>query len=239
MEKNTLISEENIQQLYKFTKKHFVEYYDVQTELVDHLENDIEEIWLENRNFSFEEARNISFKKFGIFGFMNVVEAKQKAMNKRYWKILIRFVKQWFRFPKIVTTALIFMIFCLLLQIKYAEHILLGSVFMLAIADLILVAKNYKKRKEKERKKEKIFLLESLIGTTRQSYTGLMLVNLFNLVNISDINFSALSIYWILFSSAIATLLCIFFYVVNYVIPEKAEELLQETYPEYKLVKNL
>ena len=36
------LTEEQIQQLYKFTRQHYVEHYDVQTELVDHLANDIE-----------------------------------------------------------------------------------------------------------------------------------------------------------------------------------------------------
>ncbi|MDC1464178.1 hypothetical protein N8387_00675 [Polaribacter sp.] len=31
------LTETHIQELYKFTRKHFVEHYDVQTELVDHL----------------------------------------------------------------------------------------------------------------------------------------------------------------------------------------------------------
>jgi len=59
-----------IQQLYKFTYQHYVEYYDVQTELVDHLANDIEQIWIEQPNLSFEQARDNSFKKFGVFGFI-------------------------------------------------------------------------------------------------------------------------------------------------------------------------
>ena len=41
------LTTKNIEQLYKFTKDHFVDWYDLQTELVDHLANDIEEI----RNF--------------------------------------------------------------------------------------------------------------------------------------------------------------------------------------------
>jgi len=85
-----------IQELYKFTRKHFVEHYDVQTELVDHLANDIESIWQETPNLSFEEARDKSFKKFGIFGFMDVVEKKQSQMTKKYFKIILRFVKEWF-----------------------------------------------------------------------------------------------------------------------------------------------
>ena len=41
------LTETQIENLYKFTRQHYVYHYDVQTELVDHLANDIEEIWLE------------------------------------------------------------------------------------------------------------------------------------------------------------------------------------------------
>ena len=57
--------------------------------------------------------------------------------------------------------------------------------------------------------------------------------------NLSRFDFSESGIYWQLLTAAIVTLLIILFYVANYVLPEKAAELLQETYPEYKLVKNL
>ncbi len=87
------LTNQNIEQLYKFTRQHYVEHYDVQTELVDHLANDIEQIWVEKPTLTFEQARDISFKKFGIFGFMNVLEEKQKQMSKKYFKIILGFVK--------------------------------------------------------------------------------------------------------------------------------------------------
>ena len=68
------LTKNQIDELYKFTRKHYVYHYDVQSELVDHLANDIENIWQETPNLSFEQARYKSFKKFGIFGFMDVVE---------------------------------------------------------------------------------------------------------------------------------------------------------------------
>ena len=102
------LSATEIQSLYKFTRQHYVYHYDIQTELVDHLANDIEQIWATQPNLSFEEARDVSFKKFGIFGFMDVVEAKQKQMNKRYRKILWRFFKVWFTMPKLLLTIAIF-----------------------------------------------------------------------------------------------------------------------------------
>jgi len=39
------LTTEQINKLYTFTKKHYVDYYDLQTELVDHLSNGIEAQW--------------------------------------------------------------------------------------------------------------------------------------------------------------------------------------------------
>jgi ABC-type multidrug transport system fused ATPase/permease subunit len=233
------ISESQIEDLYQFTRKHFVYHFDVQTELVDHLANDIEEIWLENPKFSFEEARDKSFKKFGIFGFMDVIEAKQKQMNKRYWKIMWRFVKEWFTLPKVVTTVLIFLVIFSVLKIQFSEFILLGALLILTVFDIINQLKLRKQQKKKEQKQEKIFLLEAMIGQTRNGFSGLAFINFFNLINLTKVSFSSLEIHWVILISFSATIVVILFYVTGYVIPQKAEELLQETYPEYKLVKNL
>ncbi len=80
------LSTEQVERLYAFTRQHYVEYYDLQTELVDHLANAIEEQWLENPKLSFDAALQIEFKKFGVFGFMEVVEKRKVALNKKYNK---------------------------------------------------------------------------------------------------------------------------------------------------------
>ena len=233
------ISEIQIEQLYKFTRQHYVYHYDVQTELVDHLANDIEKIWEEHPKLSFEEARDKSFKKFGVFGFMDVVEAKQKQMNKRYWKIILRFTKEWFTLPKIILTTSLFLAILMLLKISFADYIILGMLLLAVIVELISVYQLRKSHKKKEKNNEKIFLLEAMIGTTRNGYSGLIFVNIFNFINLTRTNFSQMSIYWQITIALLITLLIILFHVSHYVLPQKAEELLQETYPEYKLVKNL
>ena len=233
------LTEIQIDNLYKFTRQHFVYHYDVQTELVDHLANDIEKIWEENPKISFEEARDKSFKKFGVFGFMDVIEAKQKQMNKRYWHLLLRFVKEWFTLPKVITTLLIFLGVFWLIQIPFAEIAVVSVLFILVVFEMVASYKIRKEHKAKEKTDEKIFLLEAMIGTTKNSFTGFTFINLFNFINLTEFDFSGLNIYWLLLIAATVTLLFIFFYVANYVLPQKAEELLQETYPEYKLVKNL
>jgi ABC-type multidrug transport system fused ATPase/permease subunit len=234
-----MLTESHIEQLFKFTRKHYVYFYDVQSELVDHLANDIEEIWQEYPNLSFEQARDKSFKKFGIFGFMDVIEAKQKQMNKRYRNILWRFVKEWFTLPKFVVTATIFLSIFLVLQIKFSEYILLGIILALVVFDTVKQAISRKELKKKKQQKEKIFLLESMIGETRNGFTGITFINLFNLLNLTNVSFSSLETNWLLVISFSATLLIILFYVTAYLIPQKAEELLEETYPEYKIVNNL
>ena len=225
------VLDKHITELYKFTREHFVEYYDVQTELVDHLANDIEEIWRTNPQLTFKEARTASFKKFGVFGFMEVVEEKQKAMNKRYLKILWRFVKEWFTLPKIIITGLIFMLFFSVFQIPFAEEVILVTLFSLLFLDFYFLFKNRHHRKQK---KEKVYLLESMIGDTRNGLSVIMIINIFNLINLSDINFVELAIFWQLTITFVSTLICLVFFIIAFVIPSKAEELLAETYPEYK-----
>ena len=98
------LNSEQIDCLYQFTRQHYVEWYDLQTELVDHLANSIEMQWQENPNISFEDALQVEFKKFGVFGFMDVVEKRQLALNKRYNKIVWKHFKAFFTIPKVVTT---------------------------------------------------------------------------------------------------------------------------------------
>jgi hypothetical protein len=233
------LTKNQIEELYKFTRKHYVYYYDVQSELVDHLANDIESAWVETPNLSFEEARDKSFKKFGIFGFMDVIEAKQKQMSKRYRKIIWRFFSEWFTMPKLLTTGVIFSIIYLFLKIPYSEYILLGSLFILVIYDLIFQYKNRKKEQKKEKSKEKTFLLEAMIGDTRNFFTGYTFINSLNFINITEVSFSSLEMHWLLLISFSTTLIIILFYVTSYLIPQRAEALLIETYPEYKLSKSL
>ena len=233
------LNESQIENLYKFTRQHYVYHYDVQSELVDHLANDIEEIWKENPKISFEDARNKAFKKFGIFGFMDVVEAKQKQMNKRYWKILWRFVKEWFTFPKLLKTLSLFVIFVYVLKLKEAPFILIFCLLILATFELIsgLIIK-YKIRKRKKSFK-KTFLLEEIIHKTKNGVLMMIILNVSNILTAIKIDFHSLSIYWILIFAFFFTILILCFYITEFLIPKKAEELLQETYPEYKIVKNL
>ena len=94
------LTTEQINQLYTFTRQHYVEWYDLQTELVDHLANAIEEQWQENPKLTFDQALQNEFKKFGVFGFMDVVEGKQRFLQKKYNQIVWSIVKTFFNILK-------------------------------------------------------------------------------------------------------------------------------------------
>ncbi|WP_445748152.1 hypothetical protein [Polaribacter sp.] len=230
------LTQTHIEELYKFTRQHYVYHYDVQTELVDHLANDIEAIWLENPKLSFEQARDQSFKKFGIFGFMDVIEAKQKQLGKKYNKILFRFMKEWFSIPKIMITLLIFGFFYSLLNFQVNEIIFLIILFCLAIVDVILAHKLVKKANQRFKQNQKKFLLEEMIFRTGSFNTIIIFSNFFQLSNFTHNLTSDFGKFLFAF---FITLAIIFSYVTLIIIPQKAEELLQETYPEYKMVKSL
>ena len=174
------LTEQHIQDLYKFTRQHYVEFYDVQTELVDHLANDIERIWQEKPTLTFEEARDIAFKKFGVFGFMNVLEEKQKAMSKKYLKIMWGFAKEWFQLPKIIITLssiyFLFILFSSSIGV-YVYYTIVAFFF----GFLLIKYKQLRKiSKERQQKTGKKWMLEELIFTATSANILVIFSNIFN-----------------------------------------------------------
>ncbi|MFD0761496.1 hypothetical protein ACFQZW_05330 [Lutibacter aestuarii] len=227
------LTKEQIQQLYKFTRQHYVEHFDVQTELVDHLANDIEQIWKEKPNLSFEHARDISFKKFGVFGFMDVYGARQGTLQKKYIKILWQHAKDWFKLPKIIATFTFFYFFYKGL-IQFGDTFALSVLVVLILFGLvkhILLLQKVKKRQKLNGKK---WLLEDIIFKGLFLGGGMIGINLFNIINISSPK--VYNTYWAIFYAAIFTIMVVYVYMSAVVLPQKAENLLVENYPEYKLV---
>ncbi len=96
-----------IEQLFLFTKKKMVHYYDLQVELVDHLANMIEDIMVKDPKVGFETALNQAYASFGLFGFSHIVQEKQNALQAKYKKMWWKELKDQFRWPEIVLSLLI------------------------------------------------------------------------------------------------------------------------------------
>jgi uncharacterized membrane protein len=232
----TKLTKDQIQNLYKFTRQHFVEHYDLQTELVDHLANDIEQIWDEKSTLSFEQAKTISFKKFGVFGFMDVVSERQKAMSKKYWKLIGVFIKQWFQLPKIILTALLFISFYTVCKTAFANYILLTVLIILCLYVFFKGIQLNKRLKRNFKQNDKKWLLEELIFRTGMGSFMVIPINFLNFINIFHKEINTFSNLAALIYATIFTFLIILFYIVLEVLPKKAKEILSENYSEYKLV---
>mgnify|MGYP000919408477 FL=1 len=230
------LTENQIDELYKFTRKHYVYHYDVQSELVDHLANDIENIWQETPNLSFEQARDKSFKKFGIFGFMDVVEKKQSQMTKKYYKIIFKFAKEWFRLPKIVLTLAMIYGFYKLQNVESSYTIYLIIFFIVISAQLIGVFINSRKLNKKYLESGKKWMFEDIISINGLGNTALLIFYVFDFPFRTSGDFLLMGEFRKFLSAFLITFVVLLGYITLVVVPKKAQQLLQEMYPQYKLV---
>jgi hypothetical protein len=78
------ISKDECVFLHQFCKRHFVHYYDVRLELVDHLASSIEAIWEQDDSVDFYKALDRIYKDFGPTGFRKLVAAKEAIVEKDF-----------------------------------------------------------------------------------------------------------------------------------------------------------
>lgn len=230
------LTAEQIDQLYLFTRQHFVEWYDLQSELVDHLANAIETQWQENPKLSFDQALNVEFKKFGVFGFMGVVEEKQKFLNKKYSRLVLSNIATFFTLPKILLTILA--TGTLFLFFKWSrfniEFILISYVLLIGFA-FYAVIKNRILRKKQIKENQKRWLFEEIINQYG-SFVGAIIFPLNFFLQIFNHGSRFLSNdYAIGFTSFFLVLMTFLVYVMFVLIPSKSKLYLMQTYPEYIL----
>lgn len=232
------LSENQIQELYKFTRKRLVEHYDLQTELVDHLANGIEQQLVTNPQVTFKEALQNEFKKFGHFGFRSIIKKRKKAMAKRYRGHILRFYKEYFRLPKIlIVIGFSTLLFWVMQFINPSYKLICITLLFFGVGfySAWYASQNRKNYHTKIVTNQKRWMLEEniyVLGDAAQIalFPGYFF-NMFSSFNYPIAN-PLLEIGVCIFTICYLTLS----YVMVFVIPKKAEELLSETYPEYKMV---
>ena len=230
------LNQDQIQDLYKFTRQHFVEWYDLQTELVDHLANDIEVILQNNPNLSFQEAKARSFSKFGVFGFHDVINEKHKSLTKKYWSLVGSFYKHYFKLPKILLTiglvGVLYNLFMLLFINKFTIIILTFIYLLIPFVFSIIQQRKIKKHQKETGKK---WVFEVAPQTLAINYFLLqipfqMIINLHGIETLSFYLRMGFALFFVLSG--------FFFYITIKIIPSKIEEIILKEYPEYnKLLK--
>jgi hypothetical protein len=231
------LTAEQIERLYAFTRQHYVEYYDLQTELVDHLANAIEEQWESNPKLTFEEALQMEFKKFGVFGFMEVVDKRKSALNSKYNKLVVQHLKTFFSIPKIIgTLAAIGSVFWILVALQrdldQENNILQASFLALIVSSIICLIVLKQQNKKRNQKTEKKWLLREIIF----GYSGMAGSLNLPIQLLLHLKGSHFSIGMLLFFSFLLVVFGITIYITMLLIPAKADQYLRETYPEYGMV---
>jgi len=226
------LTKSQIQQLYTFTQKHYVEWYDVQTELVDHLANGIETQWQANPKLTFEEALQVEFKKFGICGFNDIVEEKTKALHKWYWILIWQEFKTFFTLPKIIITLfLMWSYFKLLLIVPNKTWLIFPSLIVLVAFPYIKVYKFYRAIKRKKTQQKWLFERVSL------QLGGMAYIFQIPL----QIGFMPSYGAWNLWHSAIFSIVFVAFsiiiYIALYIASPKLIKTMAKQHPEYNFVK--
>lgn len=226
------LTPEQIDRLYQFTRQHYVEYYDLQTELVDHLANAIEAEWQENPKLTFEEILQKEFKKFGVFGFMDVVEKRQAALNRKYNGIIWNHFIAFFTIPKfILTTALVGLIYILLKTSIYKADVVLVAFGIIILSFyFFMIYYAYINKKATSRIQKKWLLKEIILG--RSSIVGMIYLPIQIMLHSEKVlenSFGVLGISFLLVSMILIE------YIMVIEIPKKAEDYLKTTYPEYAL----
>ena len=232
------LTTEQIDQLFLFTRQHYVEWYDLQSELVDHLANAIETDWEQNPTLSFEAALQKEFKNFGVFGFMDVVEKRQAALSKKYNHIVWQHFKDFFSIPKIILTVGMTIILFIVLKSSFYNDWILGGLYgLLIVFTFYELFTNSILIKRKKKTQEKRWLFEEIINQYG-SFSGTIIFpfNLFvRIFNHSEKYLE--NDYWIMGLSFFLISFGVFLFIIFKIIPSKAESYLLATYPEYKLEK--
>ena len=228
------LSNAQIQDLYTFTQKHYVEWYDVQLELVDHLANGIEAQWNENPKLTFEDALQLEFKKFGICGFSDVIAKKTNALNKEYWLLIWHGFKDYFKLPKLIITVFLiwvyFQAFVFLMEYNI-NLVMVPTLTLLFGLPWYTFIKNFRTVKRQKQQTAKKWLFEQ----TLSQLGGL--VHVMNIALYLEIIYQN-QIPWSFWPSLIFSIFVVSFLVLLYVaifeVTPRLRKQMEKLYPEYK-----
>jgi hypothetical protein len=227
------VTETQIIQLKEFTKKHFVEWVDLQMELVDHLANGIESQWEKEPNLTFEQCLEREFGKFGVFGFMDVVDNRRNALEKKYTHLIFNHFIEFFSLPRIVaTTTSVLVVFMIIKAKLFGPETKDVILVFFGIVFLSVILFNGLKLKQKVEGTKWLYK-DIILGKSKLFSLGYLPIQVFSFTTNFENNYANFILAFLVVSSSIIV------YVMNYEIPSKVEDYLNQNYPEYRFYKSI
>ena len=170
------LNDGQISEIESFVKSKYVEYYDIQVELVDHLASSVEHEMALNSKLDFKKALTTCYQNFGIFGFLDFVVEREKAVylqsRKKYWNTFFDF----FKLPRFVYTGLFFIVNLLILNLLEPQDYIYFIFPLISILFLLGINSQYYMNKEM-----KLKLVQKKYQPLVISFCG-SFINIFNIL---------------------------------------------------------
>jgi magnesium-transporting ATPase (P-type) len=145
--------------------------------------------------------------------------------------------KIFFGIPKIVLTiAMMLVLYSILKVSTYSEWIVISLYFILIGFTFYKLFKNNRISKRKKQTQQKRWLFEEIINQYGGFFLGVIIFQFNIFVQIFNHSNKYLSNdYYMMGLSFFSVVVILVLFIIFKIIPAKAEEYLQSTYPEYKL----
>ncbi|MGR3811862.1 hypothetical protein [Jiulongibacter sp. NS-SX5] len=216
------LNETQIQDLFHFTERHYVEHYDVQVEIVDHLASAIEERLEKNPNQVYEQVLDDVYQSFGPMGLSGFVDSMEKRVYERGRREALKEFKSFFTIPKIFLTLILFVATCFFVDIM-PSSIYVPSLLVIVVSTAAIMLTVYFLRK---RRIIKPFI--SWQKVLKNNYVGVWLV-VFNF----GFNQNSMDIFpGFNYLFAIGSVAFVISSIADYQVMEKTFTNLRKQYPE-------
>lgn len=227
------LTSEQIEELHEFCYFQSVFHYDMQVELVDHLASGIEKRWNENPAMSFQDALYELNQEFGGHaGFVIIRQEKEKALRKKYRRLLWQFVADYYKFPRIMVTMSLFLGIYTALRFTENDQWIVGSLLIMFITFSLFYLLYYFPKYVRIKVSEKhSFLLNEITRKGVVSQTMMFSGGFISMVSHAS-NFSTTGS---LVFSALVSLFLVLLYGDCFFIPKKIHEHFKEQFPQFQI----
>ncbi|MEI8113199.1 MAG: hypothetical protein WCI54_06195 [Bacteroidia bacterium] len=227
------LSPEQIDNLFEFCREHYVNQYDLQIELVDHIASSIEEQWETDSKLSFQEALNKTFGKFGIFGFGKIKDRKEKELRRKYSRLLFQYLIDFYKWPKALLTFALTILLYLIFRLTNEVQIVTVSLSLVVCISVIgYHVYFFEKFFEVKTTPKKSFLILDYMKSRQIMVSGMYQLSWLIGKIVSDldnINHPEIEFALAFFLVGFILILYIYFFVV----PQKIREHFTEQFPQF------
>jgi len=218
------ITHEEIKLLDEFCRKKDVIYVDLRLEMIDHLADSIEELWLENPQLSFPKALQTVYKRFGIFGFLDVVGEHQNKMTKRYLHLFWKTILDVIAWPRIVGFVLFTLaLYQSMVQFYSMRQVGLGMLVLVSVVGIFYNVKQYLHNKKILENEFTVLMRSPILGIIWSGYILLQIIPRPNIWSADKLDSS-----WAPLAITIFVVGSIIFFLASFIIQYKTQDELVE-----------